>query len=186
MTVERTENHIDSGRGSGGVTDREAEGHRSWPIEPDRVRVWEDAFHVLHLRVDGEVFADVRAVCTFPISGKANYVSFVDEEGHETALVSDPERLDPESREVVERALEKMYYVPKVLRVDAISEAAGIALWRVQTDRGYASFEVVARENIRKLPHNRLLIQDADGNRYEIEDVSTLDSKSKVLIHSET
>jgi len=168
------------------VTDREAEDRRSWPIEPDRVRVWEDAFRVLHVRVDGKVLADLRAVCAFPVSGKANYVIFVDEEGHEAALVSDPERLDPESREVLERALEKMYYVPKILRVDAISEAAGIALWRVQTDRGYASFEVVARETIRKLPHNRLLIRDADGNRYEIEDVSALDSKSQVLIHSET
>jgi len=168
------------------VIERKDDIHRFGKVEAHRVRVWEDVFHVLHARVDEETFADVHAVRVFPISGRADYVSFLDEKGREVALLADPDRLDESSREALTVALERMYYTPKILRVDAIKETWGVTHWQVQTDRGYASFEVVAREHIRKLPDGRLVIQDVDGNRFEIEDVARLDSRSQALVLSET
>ena len=155
-------------------------------VTPDRIRVWEDAFHVLYVSVDGEEHEDVRAVSAFPISGKADYVAFLNQKSNEVALVSDPQQLDQESRATLEAYLAKVYYVPKVQRVDMIRETWGVAHWQVLTDRGYAEFEVTNRDNIRRLPHGRYIITDADGNRFEIEDVTQLDSRSQALVSSET
>ena len=155
-------------------------------VLPDRVRVWEDEFQVLHVSVDGEEFSNVRAVRVFPISHRADYVSFLDEKGKEVLLLAHPHQLDKASLKVLMQALERMYYVARILRVDSISETMGVTHWQVLTDRGYASFEVVDRQHIRKLPRGRYIIVDADGNRFEIPDVSALDSRSQSLIFSET
>ncbi len=155
-------------------------------VQPDGVQVWEDEFHRLHISFDGEEHEGVRPVRVFPVSGKADYVSFLGDDGKEVLLLAHPDKLHEESRRTLCNALEKMYYVAKITRVDAISERMGVTHWRVMTDRGYAEFEVVHRENIRRLPGGRFLITDADGNRFEIEDVSALDIRSRKLIFSET
>jgi len=155
-------------------------------IGPDGVRVREDEFHRLHVIVDGTEHSNVRAVRAFPISEKADYISFLDSEGHEVALMAEPDKLDEASRVVLARALKTMYYMPKITCVHSITEKMGVGHWEVTTDRGYASFEVVSREQIRRLPRGRLLLNDADGNRFEIEDTEALDVRSRALIHSET
>ena len=155
-------------------------------VNADRVEVWEDEFHTVHLRVDQDQYDDVRPLRAFPISRKAEYLSFLDDKGKELALLANPQDLDDKSRAVVERALDQYYFVPKIVRIDSISEAWGVSHWQVETDCGHASFEVIDREKIRKLPRGRLIIVDADENRYEVEDVSRLDVRSQTLIQSET
>ena len=155
-------------------------------VGPERVRVFRDDFDVLHLVVDGETHADVRPLRLFPVSGKVDYVSFVTRERKEVCLLSNPDGLDEASRKALEDALESMYYMPKIRRIDSIREIWGISHWETQTDCGYATFEVVNREQIRRLPNGRFIIQDADGNRFEIEDINTLDPRSRMLVHSET
>ncbi|MHC4480943.1 MAG: DUF1854 domain-containing protein [Planctomycetota bacterium] len=158
-----------------------------WLLEPDRMKVWEDAFHVLHLRVDGKEYENVRPRRVFPLSEKADYVSFLDGDDKEVALLTEPQKLDKESRDALDKALEQVYYVARILRVDSITEAMGVTKWEAETDRGYAAFEVVdRRQHIRKLPGGRLVIMDADGNRFEVERVADLDERSQTLIHSET
>lgn len=154
-------------------------------VDAERVRLREDAFHVFHLSVDGRETSDVRAVRAFPISLKADYVGFMDKLGKEVALVSHPKKLDETSRQALERALNRMYYVPKIRRILSVRETWGVSHWQVQTDRGPATFEVVDRENIRKLGDGRFMLVDADGNRFEIEDVAALDAHSQAMLHSE-
>ena len=182
------EEERDSRRGDDGETSarREDEDASVLPVEPARVSVREDEFAVLHVTVDGTPREAARAVLAFPISGKADYVSFLDADGEEIALVAHPHELDEASRRAVSKGLERMYYVPRIRRIDSIKETWGVTHWEVLTDCGYASFEVVDREHIRRLSGERFLIQDADGNRFEIEDASQLDPQSRKLIYSET
>ena len=155
-------------------------------VGPEGVTVSRDAFDVLHLTVAGETHDDVKPVRLFPISGKADYVSFVGRKGKEVCLLAHRDGLDDASRRALDEALDAMYYMPKILRIDRIHEMWGITHWETQTDCGYAAFEVVDRDQIRRLPHGRFVIRDADGNRFEIEDVDALDARSQVLVHSET
>ncbi len=158
---------------------------RAGAVTPDRVKVWEDLFHILHVSLDGQVYSKVRAVHAFPVTSRADYVSFLDEGSKEVLLLAHPHRLDKESRRALELALTRMYYVAKITRIDAITEIMGVTSWQVETDRGYATFEVVDREHIRKLPGGRYLITDADGNRFEIEEIGRLDSRSQTIAQSE-
>jgi hypothetical protein len=155
-------------------------------VTPDRVKVWEDDFKSLCVTIDGKDFKDLRPHRVFPLSGKADYVSFLNGDGKETVMLSRPHALDAESREILEHALGRMYYLATITSVYKITEKMGVGQWEVQTDRGYAHFEVVDRQLIRRMPGGRLVITDADGNRFEIRDVEKLDERSRKLIESET
>jgi len=160
---------------------------REWLITPERVRLWEDEFHVLHVSVDSVAFHDVTPRRVFPLSGIADFVSFIGEGDKEVVLLSHPSRLDRDSRSCLEKALGRMYYTPKILRVDEITETMGVGQWKVLTDRGYAIFEVTERNSrIRTFPNGRYVISDVDGNRFEIENVDRLDAKSRSVVDSET
>ncbi|NLF19429.1 MAG: DUF1854 domain-containing protein [Lentisphaerae bacterium] len=169
------------------ATTPEAAAAADLAITPDRVRLWEDDFMVVHAEIDGAVHDDIRARRLFPLSGKADYVSLVSERNQEVALLAHPDRLDKASRAVLEHALERLYYRATILRVDQITETLGVSFWEVFTDRGYARFEVVDRQqHIRILPGGRFVITDVDGNRFEIPDFRRLDARSQALIETET
>jgi hypothetical protein len=155
-------------------------------VTPERVRVWSDEFRKLCIAVDGKEFRDLTVRKVFPLSGKADYVSFLNKNGRETVMLAHPHRLDPHSREALAHALGRMYYVATITRVDSIAEKRGVSTWQVQTDRGYAVFEIPDSEMIRRMPGGRILLVDADGNRFEIADVNALDERSRHLIESET
>jgi len=154
-------------------------------VTPDRVKIWFDEFQKLCIAVDGTEFTKLRARRVFPLSGKCDYVSFLNRGGKETVMLSGPDKLDAESKEALSHALERLYYAATITRVIDISEKMGVGQWKVMTDRGYASFEVVDRLQIRRLAKGRIVMTDADGNRFEIEDVNKLDAKSQKLIASE-
>lgn len=157
-----------------------------WAVSPRRVRLWEDAFHVVHVDVDGRETHDVQARRVFPLSGKADYISLIGADGAEVVLVAHPHRLDKQSRRCLERMLDRMYYVARILRVDDITESMGVSQWSVLTDHGYAVFEVVNRQShIRGMAGGRYLITDADGNRFEIEALRKLDPRSQTLVMTE-
>lgn len=156
-------------------------------VTPERVTIWEDQYKVLHVTVDEQTLEDVRPRRTFPLSGKADYVSFADKQGHEVLLLAHPHKLDHASRRALEHALARLYYAAEIVRVDSIGETMGVSLWHVLTDRGYAVFEVVDRQrHIRLMPGGRYLITDVDGNRFEIPNVRNLDPRSQSLVETET
>ena len=157
----------------------------SGAIGPENVKVWDDEFRQLHLKVGDQEFVDLRVVRVFPISGRGDHVSFIDSNGKEVALLEHPRGLDKASRHALEAAFDRMYYVPKIVRVLSVTESFGMSRWEVMTDRGYAAFEMTDREGIRKLPGGRYLVHDPDGNRFEIEDLSKLDRQSCAMLQSE-
>jgi len=161
--------------------------YRGEVIPPERVSLWRDKFRRLCLRVDGErEFLDVRAAAVFPISGRTDLISFLGERGREVLLLGDPQRLDPESRALLSEELARVYFTPRITRIYRIEEAFGSSRWEVETDRGFAVVEITDREQIRLLPGGRIVMQDVDGNRYEIQDAGELDPTSQVLLDSET
>ncbi len=54
-----------------------------------------------------------------------------------------------------------------------------------EEDRLHLRLDVTDRENVRMLRSGRVLIQDADGNRFEIPDIKELDAHSQRLLDSE-
>jgi len=155
-------------------------------VDAGSVRVWSDDAGVVHVAARGEEYRDVRPVKAFPLSKKVDYVSFLSQMGKEVVLMGNLGNLDKNSRKALDHALERMYYTARIQRVLSISETMGISKWQVVTDRGFATFEVVARDHIRELPGGKYVITDADGNRFEIPCIADLDRQSQTLVFSET
>lgn len=128
---------------------------------------------------------DLKPAPVFPISEVADYMSFVDEKGREAVLLRDPKGLDCESRKALGEALSRAYFVPKITYIYEIEDAHGASRWEVETDRGYRIFDVRDREDLRVLSKGRIMLQDADGNRYEIEDMRQLDERSQRILDKE-
>ena len=165
---------------------REGEAEGLTIVDADQVRITRDEFNRLHVRVgEGATHADVRPAWAFPISGEADFVSFLDGDGQEVLLMRHIEALDGESREALEAELGRIYFVPKITCIYQIEDAHGAARWEVETDRGYRVFDVRDREDVRVFRGRRVLLQDADGNRFEIEKIADLDERSRRLLDKE-
>jgi len=154
-------------------------------VPAHRATIREDQAKRICLAIDGQEFVGLRPRRVFPLTARADFVSFVNRNGKETVMLKDLDGLDADSRRVLARALDRMYHAAKILRVDSIEEKLGVGEWQVLTDCGYAIFEVADRQGIRRLPGNRVAIADADGNRFEVDDLGQLDKRSQALIEGE-
>lgn len=131
----------------------------------------------------GEKFNELELHRMFPITGLTKYIALMDSEGNEIAVIRDINDLMPESREVVENCLREYYMIPRIIKFIKMSEKFKIWMWTAETDKGICTFEIRNHLTaIKPLYDGRVLIKDANDNRYEIPDVNVLDKKSKKLI----
>jgi hypothetical protein len=154
-------------------------------LDPSQVTVRRNERGQIELHLaEGRSYTDIRVIPAFPISRPNRFVYFLDPEGNELGLLEEPRRLDRESRDLVLAQADQAYFMPRITRIADVEErpGSGLARWDVDTDRGPNTFEVVSRsESVWYVGKNRLVIRDADGNRYLIEDLSALDKRSRRL-----
>lgn len=131
---------------------------------------------------DGTVYRRIQAVQPFPLSAETRLISLRDENDQEIGQLPDYRDLDPDSRKVLEEELTKRYFMPRIEVIEDLKVNMGVMSWQVQTDRGPRRFEVRSRDDIRYLPHGRILLRDVDGNRYEIPNYWSLDPRSLDLV----
>lgn len=140
----------------------------------------------LHLK-NGDVIAGLEPRRLFPFSNKQSYITLLDENEKEVALVRDLSELDEDSVCALEECFAEYYLIPEITRmIDCISKN-GTLTWVVETDRGQISFRIRNRQNDIKVFRGtgRIIIRDFNDNRYEIKDYNRLDRKSKYLLFSD-
>ena len=151
-------------------------------LDPSRIRLSLDDFEDLVLELDGESHSPITAHRPFPLQDPNRLIQLKDADGEEIGLIPSLKDLDRESRKTLENALDQAYFMPQILRIDRIESNFHIPTWHVETDRGPRSFEIPSsRRDIRVLGEGRVLIRDADGNRYEIPDYRHLDPASRAF-----
>ena len=122
----------------------------------------------------------------FPVTGLRRYITLLDEEGVEKAVIRNVDDLIPESRDVILSCLDEYYLIPKITKLLDSREKYGILKWKVETDRGIKEFDIRNRHHdIKTLYDGRVLVRDSDDNRYEIPDYNKLDKKSYKLLIAE-
>jgi hypothetical protein len=142
-----------------------------------------DAFGRLVLTdAEGREHAGVVAVRAFPIAAPDEGISVVDADGHELAWVPRLSALDEPRRALLAEALEQREFMPRLLRVKAVSSFATPSTWEVDTDRGAASFVLKGEEDIRRLGPGLLIVSDAHGVQYLIHDLMAMDKHSRKLL----
>ena len=141
--------------------------------------------YAVRLRMkDGTVYEDLEPRRLFPVYAPDIYISLLNGEGREIALIRALTDLDEDSRGAVQACLDQYYLIPEIKEVLSCTDRAGALFWRVMTDRGEVQFRIRNRHADIKLLYgtNRVLVRDADDNRYEIPDMSKLNKRSRRLL----
>ena len=134
----------------------------------------------------GEVYENLEPRYLFPLSGHNRYITLLDSNLKETAIIRDLSQLDPDSRAAIEECLTEFYIIPKIIGVIDVSDKYGVHTWTCHTDRGIRKFRIKERHvSIKLLYDGRVLVRDVNDNRYEIEDIKRLDKRSQHLIYTE-
>lgn len=131
----------------------------------------------------GEIFEKLEPRRLFPVSHVNTYITLLDENGVEKAVIRNMTDLNKESLEVIEYSLNDYYLVPHIERILSISEKNGKIHWIVDTERGIKEFDVRNRNHdIRVYSDGRVRVRDSDDNRYIINDYKTLDKHSRAQL----
>ena len=138
---------------------------------------------------DGTYYPRVTLRRCFPLSAKRTNIIVRapqpdNQLEYEIGIIADLEELRPDSQEAVLRELQLHYFVPTIQRILTIREEFGFLYWQVETDRGEKEF--VMRDSVigsvRQISPNRWLIIDINQTRYEVRDITVLDSRSQELL----
>lgn len=155
-------------------------------LDPRRVRFVRTADRHIFLETESGREGPVKVSRPFPLTDPTGYVVVSDTSGAFVGLLKDYLKLDSGSLSVVQEGLEESYFLPRITKIDHIDDQFRVMIWNVQTDRGPRRFEVASRRrDIRWLSDNHVVIQDVDGNRYEIVNLSELDKGSRDLLEME-
>ena len=128
----------------------------------------------------GEVFEKLEPRRLFPVSRVNTYITLLDEDGVEKAIIRSLTDLNKDSLDVIEYSLNDYYLVPHIKRILSITEKNGKIHWTVDTERGIKEFDVRNRNHdIRVYSDGRVRVRDSDDNRYLINDYKTLDKHSR-------
>lgn len=156
-----------------------AKHERIYVGKDDRIEVYENNLVTLTL-ADGRSFEGLEPRRLFPVNNPDNYITLIDSEGSETALIRSIAELEKASADCIRASLNDYYLVPKIIRIVSASEKYGTVRWIVDTDRGVKGFDIRNRNHdIRVYSDGRVRVRDSDDNRYIIEDYKTLDQYSK-------
>lgn len=128
----------------------------------------------------GERFTHLEPRRLFPMTGVSKYITLLDDDGNEVAVIRDLATLPAQERAVIEECLSEYYHVPKIEAITGLSEKFGVIKFFCETDRGACVVEIRNIVHQIKLMYGfRILIRDNDDNRYEIPDIRRLDRKSR-------
>jgi uncharacterized protein DUF1854 len=138
----------------------------------------------LRLTVEGaRSYLKVSVLRAFPLSEPNRFLSIRDGANEEVGLIVDPEQLSVENQKLIEEYLERRYLVPVVTRIVSARERFGTVDWTMETDRGLCRFTTRnLRENIQRPAPGRIIINDVDGNRYDIRDIDKLSVEGQELL----
>lgn len=144
-------------------------------------RLFPSEGHLLRLVTsDGACTDRLEARYLFPVHKTDGYITLLNEEEVEVALIPSLAALDEASEEAVRRGLSDYYLVPRILKIRSAVEKYGTLRWEVETDRGIRSFDIRnPNHDIRVQKDGSVRVRDADDNRYLIENYKLLDAHSR-------
>ena len=155
-------------------------------LDAAHIKIARNSFEELTVELpDGTTYTNVEAIRSFPLTDSNKYISLLDSEEKEIGIIQDIKQLPRESEKVLMSELQKRYFLPKITKIHSLDGEFGVTEWVVETNRGPVTFGMRTRYDVVSLENGRVLIKDADGNRYEIENYHRLDPDSIALLETQ-
>ena len=151
----------------------------------DSIKQYENNLVTLTLE-SGEVYEKLEARRLFPVNRPNEYITLLNPEGVEVAVIRKITDLSEESKKAIEYSLNDYYLVPHIQRIVSITEKYGTLHWVVETERGIKEFDIRNRNHdIKAFRSGCVRVRDSDDNRYVIDDYRALDKHSRSQLFSD-
>ncbi|OPZ88255.1 MAG: hypothetical protein BWY76_00042 [bacterium ADurb.Bin429] len=148
-------------------------------LEPAAVR-FRTVGHRLEVCLDDDSWQESSLLRMFPLSEEYGWLAVLNADGKELGVLRDLHGLAHDSLAAVREELRRRYLVPRITAILAVRDRADVTEWRVETDRGPATFQVRhLSENLKQPLPGHLSLTDVEGNRYDIPDLAALDDDSR-------
>jgi len=131
------------------------------------------------LAYNGETYKRVNLSRAFPFSEPDEFISVRDPDNKEIGIIRYLSDFDGETQKLIRRQMKLRYFTPVILKINKVTEEFGYTYWDTLTDIGGCRFTVRnERSSFIRLAGDRVIINDIDGNRYDLPDLDALDRKS--------
>lgn len=151
----------------------------------DNIRQYENNLVTLTLD-SGETYEKLEARRLFPVNRPDEYITLLNPEGVEVAVIKRITDLNSESLKAILHSLNDYYLVPHIRKIISITEKYGTLHWVVETERGIKEFDIRNRNHdIKTFRSGCVRVRDSDDNRYVIDDYRALDKHSRLQLFSD-
>ena len=137
------------------------------------------------LKYNGEDHKHITLKRAMPIGLPMEYISVADGENKEIGILRSMDELSEDQYVIVMDELNSRYYCPGILEIKSVKDKLGYVYMELVisvtgSDRTHIKNCAVkdVNKNIRMLTDNSMIIYDVDGNRYTIDNISTMDKGS--------
>ena len=130
-------------------------------------------------KIEEKFFERVYLQRLFPFDDINSFISVMDGDSNEIGLIKSITCFDEQTAAKLNRELSRKYYTPIIKRIISLKERYGFSFWTVETDSGEVQFTLQdTYKSILRASPIRVFINDIDGNRFEIPNLTELDTKS--------
>lgn len=130
----------------------------------------------------GEPEVGVEPVRAFPLSAPDHGLSIRAANGRELMWIEDLASVPAEVRQIVDDELTRREFMPVLKHIHRVSAATEPSEWDVDTDRGRTRFVLNSEEDIHRLGPDKAMLIDAQGVRYLIPALHSLDTHSRRIL----
>ena len=152
-------------------------------IENDMARFVRKDLTVVDMELaDGRRFENLEPHRLFPVSVQDQFITLLDENGTEQAVIRNLKTLPKDQREIIEDCLNEYYLIPKILRIrDYRERFDGLTLF-AETDKGPKDIDIRILLKGFRMDGVRVMVRDINDNRYEIPDITRMDNLSRQIL----
>ncbi|MCD8049890.1 MAG: DUF1854 domain-containing protein [Clostridia bacterium] len=158
-------------------------------IKPDEIKFYETEGGLPAAVLDGKDWGRICAYRLFPMQMKDKFISIRRmSEGHrdrntELGIIEDLAPFGEEARKIIDRELDRRYFVPEIVKVKNAKEEFGQTYWECVTSAGERSFTTNDMSSaLTKTGEYSLILTDVDGSRYEIKDIRKVGDKAMKIL----
>ena len=152
-------------------------------LDAKSIRIERSEARTLTVHIAEERYEDVSVRRAFPLEMADAFIGLNGADGKEIGIIEDMASMESGSRETLEAELQRTYFLPVITDFGHLDEEFGVIHAEVETTSGPRHIEIRGiRSNIRLLSRQRALIEDTDGNRYELRDYHRLPKLTREIL----
>ncbi|MBQ8508582.1 MAG: DUF1854 domain-containing protein [Clostridia bacterium] len=140
---------------------------------------------IINDKGEPESFERVVILRSFPVTNPDEFLSVREPDsrkqgrGKEIGMIRYMKDFDEETQKLFLEELDRRYFTPEIKKIMSVKDKFGYLYWDVVTTAGHVTFVLNNPfSNIRILEDGRILINDIDGNVFQILEPSKLDAAS--------